>query len=175
MRKSMLLTLLALLLAGACAGAPAESAARRDTEVRRAIEAAASRWQTAVREEDAAGVAATYAEDAVFLPPGSGAIVGRDTIRGLFQAMFDAMDANYSFAATRIDVGGGRAWRWGSYEAVAVLPSGDTVRADDKFVDVWRLEADGTWRIVADIWNSNQVPGGAAAEESAPSPDADGG
>jgi uncharacterized protein (TIGR02246 family) len=127
---------------------------------RESIEAQGRRWQDAVTGEDAAAVAEVYATDAVFLPPGAPAVSGRDTIRGMYEAMFGAMDATYEFTVERLDVAGDRAWRWGHYEAAAALPSGDTLRADDKFVDVWRRERDGTWRIVADIWNANQPPAG---------------
>lgn len=117
-----------------------------------------ARWIAAVESEDAATIADIYAEDAIFLPPDQAPLSGRDTIRSLFEAQFGAMDAEYDFSIEQIEVADDWAWRRGSYEVVAPLPNGDTLRADDKFVDIWRRDEDGRWRIAVDIWNANPEP-----------------
>lgn len=114
-----------------------------------------TRWIAAAESEDAATIADIYAEDAIFLPPGQSPLRGRDTIRSLFEAQFDAMDADYEFSIEQIEVADDWAWRRGRYEVVAPLPNGDTLRADDKFVDIWHRDEDGRWRIAVDIWNAN--------------------
>ena len=164
MKPLALLTVTAMIVTG-CTADGENTATSRDQALAE-IEAQGDRWIEAIGREDAEAAANLYAEDALFLPPGAETLRGRDTIRGLFRNMFDAMDAEYSFTVDRVEIEGNWAWRHGGYEVTAVTAAGDTLHADDKFVDIWWRGDDGTWRIVADIWNSNDPPPTAAATSS---------
>lgn len=146
---------IAALIAAACSGGGTP-----DDTARAEIREQGERWIEAARAEDAEGLAALYAEDALFLPPGAAPMSGRDTIRSLFEAQFAAMDAEYDFEIDAIVVADGWAWRRGSYRATARTGDGSTTRVDDKFVDIWRRDSDGRWRIAVDIWNANPAPDG---------------
>lgn len=157
------LVIVALTLAACSSGEPGSRPAdpgppAGDDAALTAIREQGARWIAAAEVEDAAAIAEIYAEDALFLPPGQDPLRGRDTIRSLFEAQFGAMDAAYDFSIEELEVADDWAWRRGRYVVDARLANGDTLRADDKFVDIWRRGTDGRWRIAVDIWNANPEP-----------------
>jgi ketosteroid isomerase-like protein len=53
------------------------------------------------------------------------------------------------------------AYSHGTYEVTVNDPEGNPVTDKGKWVTAWEKQPDGTWKIVADIWNSD----GPAASE----------
>ncbi len=43
----------------------------------------------------------------------------------------------------------------GTFEETATDASGRPVKDHGKYVEVFKKQADGTWKVVADIWNSD--------------------
>jgi ketosteroid isomerase-like protein len=71
--------------------------------------------------------------------------------------MITGPGAHISWQATRVDVArsGDLGYVSGPYEFVMNGPDGKPVTERGKFVEVWRKQADGAWKCVADIWNSD--------------------
>ena len=58
-----------------------------------------------------------------------------------------------------IEILGDRAYTWGVYEVeLQFIESGDTVRANGKFLTLYRKEPDGRWVITHDMSNSSVSP-----------------
>ncbi|MEE8113118.1 MAG: hypothetical protein V3T23_02065, partial [Nitrososphaerales archaeon] len=64
---------------------------------------------------------------------------------------------------TKVEVSrsGDLAYSHGTYEETVNDPEGNPVTNKEKWVTVYEKQPDGTWKVVADIWNSD----GPAASE----------
>lgn len=124
-------------------------------QVRQALEAANAKFVEAFNRGDAAAVVALYMDDATLLPPNSDMIRGRQGLQDFWSA---AMKAGFKdVALTTVEVGGSgdTAYEIGKY-SLAIQPEGQERRADSgKYLVVWKRQADGWWKLQADIWNSN--------------------
>jgi ketosteroid isomerase-like protein len=124
-----------------------------------AIRAATARFvENALARRDSAN-AAEYAEDGVFMPPNQPAVEGRAAIRAWFAA-FPPMSA---FNLTVVEVKGRSdlAYERGTW-ALTIAATGKTPAISDhgKFMAVRRRQADGSWPMTADIFNSDvPLPG----------------
>ncbi|MBT8089890.1 MAG: DUF3225 domain-containing protein [Gammaproteobacteria bacterium] len=137
-------TLLALfLMLTACSQAPQSA----DPSV---ITSRSDTWETALNAKDIDALVELYTTDARLMPPNTEAMSGHDAVRSMFGGM---IDAGMSGELTTIEavVSGDIGYRVGIYE----LQSADEVVDTGKFMETWRRDGDGQWRIVNDIWNSN--------------------
>lgn len=125
-----------------------------------AIEARGAEWERAARAGDGSALASLYTTDAVLLPPGAPPVRGRQEIERVFEAQFSGLDAvEVEFTTDELEVAGDLAYRVGRYEARVRRDAGSvTLRARDKFVEIWRRDDGGGWRIARDIWNSSAPP-----------------
>jgi uncharacterized protein (TIGR02246 family) len=154
MRPTFLLTALSCA-ALACQPVPAKLS---DADIA-AIRAATDSYATqAVAGRDSA-VAAQYTENAIAMPPNQPALEGRAAIRAWFEA-FPPMSA-MSFTVLDIDGRGDLAYVRGTY-TLTIAASNKTPAMPDhgKYLEVRRRQADGSWLITADIFNSDvALPG----------------
>jgi ketosteroid isomerase-like protein len=148
MTKKLLLpfTAAALLLASACTStsAPdtkAEETTLRDLDVQ---------WSKAAASHDLNATVSYYSDDASVLPPNAPVATTKEAIRAAWGPLV-APDVTTSWQATKFEVahGGDMAYAIGTYKIEMKPP--DT----GKFVEVWKKQADGKWKCVADIFNSD--------------------
>jgi uncharacterized protein (TIGR02246 family) len=139
-----LLGLLAAAIAG-CAGRPSPV----DSASRGAIEATVDRYVAASNEGDADALAALYAEDALLLPPDHEPIHGRAAIVEFWR---QGTDAGLEVSTLRLEVAGDVAYMVGRYR----LPPTEEEAADSgQYVLCLKRQADGAWKLTADIWNGS--------------------
>ena len=97
-----------------------------------------------------------YAPDAQVLPPNEPAARRTAAIRTVFQRMRDQGEFTIDpLEIELIEASGDLAYAIGAHHFVARRPTGETVRDDGKFLSVWRRQTDGSWRCVADSFNSD--------------------
>jgi uncharacterized protein (TIGR02246 family) len=120
---------------------------------RTAVEAAADRYLAAMRDGDWALVAQSFAEDAVRIPPHEEPHRGRAAI----EAWLGGIEELRSYDLTRdaLDGADGIAYIRGRYE-ITLRPAGAPGPISDEgdFLEVWRKDSDGSWRVAEAIWNS---------------------
>jgi uncharacterized protein (TIGR02246 family) len=118
--------------------------------IRRIGEAWAQHWNAGELE----GVIATYAEDAVYLPPHHEAVHGRDAIRDYLKAPIGRGVTDLAFKVTYVKQQGSIAWDVGTYRMS--VPQTDGTKKEDcgKYLTVWK-HTGGKWLIVADAWWSD--------------------
>jgi uncharacterized protein (TIGR02246 family) len=170
-RTVLLLTALPFL-ATACAGAN-DTAATSDSaagvatattadagEARQAIEAANAKFVEATKRGDTTvAVVENYTDDAVVMAPGTEAWRGREAVRKGFAGMAAAMPIKeFSLKTDDVMVGGDLAVESGSYEMTMQPRGAREVKDKGKYVVVWKRQADGTWKIVRDVFNSDTPP-----------------
>jgi len=104
-------------------------------------------------------VSAFYAEDAQLLPPNAPVMSGHTAIRECWKGMVSA-GLNISVLDTkRIEESGNLAYGSGAYELTLSPPGAARISDKGKYVVVYRRQADGSWKAVADIFNSSQPAG----------------
>ena len=104
-------------------------------------------------------VNAFYAEDAEVLPPHAPLLSGREAILAFWKGGLLAAGAQVSLDTRRIEESGDLAYGSGVYTLTMPAPGGGTTTDKGKYVVVYRRQANGEWRAVADIFNSDQVAG----------------
>jgi uncharacterized protein (TIGR02246 family) len=152
-----LLGALAALLAGCADGSQALDSASRG-----AIEATVDRYVAASNEGDAEALTALYADDAVLLPPDHEPVHGREAIGEFWR---QGTDTGLEVSTLRLEVGGDVAYLVGRYH----LPPTEQKEADSgQYVLCLKRQADGAWRLTADIWNGSGGSDERGAEGSSP-------
>ena len=128
--------------------------------VRKGIEDAEATFTAAFNRGDAAGVAALYTENATLLPPNSEMIQGRQGVQDFWAGGIQMGLKDVTL--TTVDVGGSgdTAYSSGKY-TLNIQPEGQEGMSDSgKYVVIWKLQDDGTWKYHVDIWNSSMpMPG----------------
>ena len=133
----------------------AERAALRNTDIESSKAAAA---------KDLERMVTFYAADAAMFPPNASLVTGQEAIRALWAQLMASPGYALSWQATRAEVSGtgDLGYTVGTYEFTINDPQGQPVTERGKYVAVWKKQPDRTWKIVADIYNSNQPPPPAA-------------
>ncbi|MDX2058162.1 MAG: DUF4440 domain-containing protein [Gemmatimonadales bacterium] len=142
------------LLATACRPAPATFTDADRGEIRRLADSQQVLFN-AGRYGDA--VALVFAEDAVSLPPNAPAAVGRAAIQEYMKGFPPVRD--FAMVHQMIDGAGDLAVVHGSYTMTLPGPdSGRTITDVGKYLEVWKRQADGGWRVIRDSWTSDLPP-----------------
>jgi uncharacterized protein (TIGR02246 family) len=123
------------------------------SEERSAVEQAADVYGAAMKAADWVRVAQSFSEDGVRIPPNEDAHRGRKAIQG-WLAGIDEL-TSYELTRDRIDGADGIAYVRGRYE-ITLRPLGAPAPLSDQgdFLEIWRKESDGGWRIIEAMWNT---------------------
>ncbi len=107
-----------------------------------AIEATSQTFLKAAQASDWAGVAATYTEDAVLMPPNGPAVQGRDDIQAFWESFPPVADLD--LANVEIAGRGDLAYVRGTYKLKIVLEGHDPVPDTGKYIEIRKKQADGS-------------------------------
>ena len=103
----------------------------------------------AINAGDAERAMAVLAADAVILVENAEAVEGREAIRKTTKRVFEhAGTHKLTMETTRLERSGRLAYELGRYTMVRQRADGTTTSEQGKYVDVWRRDGDGEWRIV---------------------------
>jgi uncharacterized protein (TIGR02246 family) len=132
----------------------AQQAASADTtgipaSVRAMIDSVNADWIPAMNRKDAAGIAAPYAEDGVLVTATGESFRGRAAVE---QAMRESVARVTGTVSGRLVQDGltrvgPLLYEWGHAEMEVARPGREPARGSGRYLTVWRLEADGRWRI----------------------------
>jgi uncharacterized protein (TIGR02246 family) len=150
--RTIVLSALIAISSSASAGSKANDEGLRDA--RAAIEAANAKFSEAFARGDAKALSAMYTSDAIALPPDSEMIHGNGAIGEFWKATRDG--GVQSAVLTTIDVGrnGDVAYEVGKVSLTIHPAENEPTTAMAKYVVVWKRQADGSWKLHRDIWNS---------------------
>ena len=128
-----------------CAPPPSQSI----TDDRRAVEATVNRYVEATNSGDAEALAQLYEDDAVLLPPDHQPVEGRAAIGEFWR---QGTDEGLEVTTLRLDVDGGIGYLVAQY---TLLGTDEEPADSGKTVMCLKRQRDGSWKVTADIWNSN--------------------
>ena len=129
----------------------------------RAIRETDMAWSKAGESKDLERLLGFFAEGASELAPNVPMATGREALRKVWSEYFAAPGFSISWQPTKVEVsrGGDLGYSLGSYVLTTHDPAGKPVTDRGKYVTIWRKQANGSWRVIADVFNSN-LPGPAA-------------
>jgi ketosteroid isomerase-like protein len=93
-----------------------------------------------------------YTEDATFMPPNEATVQGRADLQAWMEA-FPAISAA-NLTIQEIDGYGDIAYVRGTY-AMTLTIAGVEVHDTGKYIEIRRKQADGSWPLAVDIFNSD--------------------
>lgn len=128
-----------------------------------------AQWSKSAAARDVDATVSYYSDDASLLAPNAPAVSDKQSIRASWAALLGP-DTSLSWQASRVDVGrsGDLAYVMGVYQMTSKDPRGNFTTDRGKYVEVWKRQADGSWKTVADIFNTDlpaQAPTKAPASE----------
>ncbi len=126
--------------------------AAADTKIEQALRDLDAQWSAAAAAKDLDKTVSYYAESAMVMPPNASAAMTKESIRSAWKEMLTTPGAAISWKATKVEVAKSGA-------------SGKSVKDHGKYVEIFKKQADGTWKVVADIWNSDLPASAPAAPE----------
>jgi len=127
---------------------------------RRAILATDNPWMDAIAAKDVEKVISFWAEDAVVMPQGQPAVLGKPALRAWATEMMKIPGFNIRWVTTQVKVasGGDMAYALAKTTTSLTGPDGKPMSIPGKAVTVWRKESDGSWKCVVDTWNDEAPP-----------------
>ncbi len=135
-----------------------------DTKIEQALRDLDIQWSKDAGAKDVDKTVSYYAESAVVMPPNAPSATTKEAIRSAWKEMLTTPGAAISWKATRVEVAksGDLAYVSGTYEETMTDATGKPVKDHGKYVEIFKKQTDGTWKVVADIWNSD-LPASASA------------
>lgn len=103
-----------------------------------------------------------YADDAIVLPPNDKAAHGKEAARKSVAELLGLPGLQLTWSDYRVEIAasGDFAYIAGAYTMSFNDAAGKRISDEGKTLEVWKLQADGKWKCVADTWNSDlPVPG----------------
>jgi uncharacterized protein (TIGR02246 family) len=125
-------------------------------------------WSRSAGAKDLDKTASYYADDALVLPPNMAAINGRQQARAMWQGMFSVPGFGGGWKVSKVEVArsGDLGYVTGTYELSETDANGKPSSDKGKYLEVWKKQADGNWKCVVDMFNSDLPSGGAEPAKS---------
>jgi uncharacterized protein (TIGR02246 family) len=159
LRNTSLIMCLALaVLTVGCSNAPAPpppDTRAADVQAVKDVEAA---WAKDSNAKDADKWASYFAEDSSGLYPGAGILNGKAAIKAAMAPYFTDPNFSLTFQSTRAmaSKGGDMVYSQGTYTMTMTDPKTKKPMTDKgKYLTVYTKQADGSWKAVADTFNSD--------------------
>jgi len=151
-RRVMSLNVLGLIVAS-CTTAPPPGFTDADrAQIRTTVEEALEITNTSGDQVQYANL--YYAPDAVVMPPNGEAVRGREAIIAWNENFPPYEDLR--FTQVEVDGAGDIAYVYGTYSmTTAVSDVGEPVVDRGKYIEIWRRQEDGSWKVALDIFNSD--------------------
>jgi len=163
MRSRSCPTVLALVACVALLGCAARSGSgpaspRATAEVRQQIEQAVARFVETFNRGDAASLAAMYDTAAVVLAPNAPPMRGRQNIEAFWAGARQQGFKTVNLEVNSVELIGDHAIELGNYTLVVQPPGRGEMTDRGKYMVVWKRQADGTWKLYLDMFNTSMPP-----------------
>jgi len=114
-----------------------------------------SEWSKVAPEgNDVERILSYWTDDAIALPPGLPAIIGKAALRHYVEDSLQIAGFKISWTSTAATVCVDLAYVFSGNTVKFNGPDGMLVTTEGRAVTIWRREPDHEWRCVVDIWNA---------------------
>ena len=150
--SAMVAIAILFLLPLGCGPRPVDMAALRKT-----VDAYNDASKEAMLSGNSDKVMTYYETDALEMAPNSPVFKGKDNILAFQQQMtktgmkFNAV----SFQTLELTADGKIAYEIGSYDMTITMPPMGEMKDVGKYIALWRQQSDGSWKVHAEMWNTN--------------------
>ena len=130
----------------------------------KAVRDADEQWSKVAAAKDLDKTVSFYADDAVVLPPNQAAVTTKDGIRNLWKGFLESL-TDISWKTSRVEMAksGDMGCLIGTYE----MTMKDGSKDKGKYCEVWKKQADGKWKVSADMFSSDLPAPGASSSPPA--------
>jgi uncharacterized protein (TIGR02246 family) len=135
--------------------APVDTRAQDET----AIRATAADWGKAIEDKNLDQTLSYYADDAWVYPQNAPIAKTADERRSVWTAFFatpGASDMEGNIERVEVARSGDLAVDYGTFDMTMNDKKGKPMTETEKSVTAWKKQADGKWKVIADIWNTNK-------------------
>lgn len=150
MRKLSCLLLLTLATAGCT-----KTVTHNPTQDAADIRTLDTKWVTTAQSKDVNAWLAFYSDDVALLPPNDKTTIGREAARKSISELLSLPHLVISWNTTKSDVSGDLGYLVGAYTLAFDGPNGTRINDTGKTLSIWKRQADGSWKCVADTWSSD--------------------
>jgi len=94
-----------------------------------------------------------YNDDSIILPQHAPAVKGFRAIKEFFIAFPEI--TNFKIEAVEVDGSDDCAWVYGTYSMTLSPPDAPPMNDVGKYIEIWKKQPDGVWKVTHDIFNSD--------------------
>lgn len=151
------------LVAVGCNSAPPDESAAGAAAMAKADEA----WAAAAASKSADAWVAYYSDDVIVLAPNAKRIDGKADARKMIDGLFQMPDVQISWKANKVEVAksGDIGYIVAAYQMSWTDAKMGKMNEVGKATEVWRKQADGSWKCIVDQWSPDDMPPAPAAPE----------
>ncbi len=100
-----------------------------------------------------------HTDDIVKMGPDAPANIGQEQLRASTKPLFDNFTCEIAIYTKEVQVAGDRAFSWCTYTFSMTPKEGsEPIFVDGKALSIYKRQADGSWKISHDCFNSNVPP-----------------
>ena len=115
------------------------------------------KWSEAASAKDLDKVVSYYADNALVMPSNAAAATTKEAIRATWKDLLASPGAAVSWKPIKVEAAysGDLAYVTGTYKVTMNDASGKPTTDKGKYVEIYKRQADGGWKAIIDIWNSD--------------------
>ena len=141
-----------VLFLSACSNQPPDTRAADESTIKNLD----AQWSQAAASNDVHATISYYADNASVLPPNAPIADSGPAIQAVWESLLGPGNSvSWQPSKVQVSRSGDLAYVIGVYQAASKDSRGNPVQDHGKYVEVWNKQADGKWKAVADIFNSD--------------------
>jgi ketosteroid isomerase-like protein len=145
-----------VLLAFGCNRTPQQPASTQAAD-EAAVRQTDENWSKAAQSKKVDDWVAFYSNDAVILPPNDKKASSKEDVRRYIGQLLMLPGLSLTWDPSKVEVArsGDLAYTQGTYRMAFTDPQGKPATDRGKTLEIWKKQADGTWKCAADMWSSD--------------------
>ena len=155
--RQLLLALFATFTFVALACADSHNSGTDMKAAKEALRQADIAWSATAEAQELDKLVAYFLDDALFMAPNAPALKGKAAIREVLSHFFEIPGFSIKWQPTYVEISssGDLAYTIGTNVMTFEGPDGKPIVDNGKYTTIWKKDADGTWKVAVDMFNTN--------------------